>query len=411
MQAKSLNNHSVSKTEKIQKTESNTFWKKLVFQQFSKIKSGTLIILDHEKILSFGEMTNLKATIVIHDSSFYKKVIMNGTMSVAEMYMDEGWDCEDLESLFRLFAAQRELVSKLDSGFSLLMRPFLKFQEWMNENTILGSRKNISAHYDLGNDFFKLFLDKTMMYSSGMFRNTEDLYTASVKKCDAICQKLELKSTDHLIEIGTGWGYFAIHAAKNYGCKVKSVTLSVEQKKIAEERITEENLQGLISVELMDYRNIKGNFDKLVSIEMIEAVGHEYLGTYLEKCHSLLKDKGIAVFQAITIPDYAYDEHLKSMDFIQKYIFPGSKIPCVAEILKHTKSSTQLVLTGMEDIALDYAKTMRHWHQRFKCNLNTIKQQGYSNRFLRMWEYYLLYCCAGFEERYLGTVQLQFCKL
>jgi cyclopropane-fatty-acyl-phospholipid synthase len=263
----------------------------------------------------------------------------------------------------------------------------------------------------LGNDLFELFLDPTLTYSSAYYKTPDlSLEQASVAKLDRMCQMVELKSSDHLLEIGSGWGSLAMHAAKTYGCQVTTITLSEEQKALAEQRIKDKGLDHLIEVRLIDYRHVEGVFDKIISIEMIEAVGHKYLGTYFKTIDHLLKPKGIAAIQAITVPDQAYAEHLKQVDFIQKYIFPGSKIPSVGALLGAVKNHSSLVMTDLKDLGLDYAKTMMDWRTTFVAQQKAVESLGYDERFIRMWDYYLNYCAAGFAERYLGTVQLQFRK-
>lgn len=282
---------------------------------------------------------------------------------------------------------------------------------FLNKNTEKGSRRNIAAHYDLGNDMFELFLDPTMMYSSGIFpSDTATMEEASIYKLDRICQKLQLQPSDHLVEIGTGWGSMAIHAAKHYGCEVTTTTISEEQYALAEKRIAEEGLQDRIHLLKSDYRALEGKFDKLVSIEMIEAVGHQYLDTYIGTINRLLKDDGIALLQAITIDDQRYEEAKNSVDFIKRYIFPGSFIPCITAIQNSFTRSSDMKMIHMEDITPHYARTLAAWRERFLKNQDAIKALGYDDTFIRLWDFYFAYCEGGFAERVIGDVQVIFAK-
>jgi cyclopropane-fatty-acyl-phospholipid synthase len=277
----------------------------------------------------------------------------------------------------------------------------------LKRNTRLGSRKNISAHYDLGNDLFKLFLDENMMYSSAIFAEADDsLERASQRKLDRICQKLQLQPGDHLLEIGTGWGGMAVHAARHYGCRVTTTTISREQHELARQRIVEAGLADRVTLLHEDYRDLPGSYDKLVSIEMIEAVGHQYLDTYFRKCASLLKPDGLALIQAITIEDHRYRQALTSVDFIKRQVFPGSFIPCVTAMVDSAARAGQLRLLNLEDFGPSYATTLKHWRQRFLSRLDRVRALGYDDRFIRMWEFYLCYCEGGFLERSISDVHL-----
>ena len=288
-------------------------------------------------------------------------------------------------------------------------------------NTRHGSRRNIAAHYDLGNDLFKLFLDENMMYSSAIFADpsgslvAESLEQASRRKIDRICRKLDLQPTDHVVEIGTGWGGFALHAATHYGCRVTTTTISAEQHALASERVAAAGLQDRITLLLNDYRDLDvgdgtGGYDKLVSIEMIEAIGHQYMDTYFKKCAALLKPDGLAMIQAITIEDSRYKQALDSVDFIKRHIFPGSFIPSVSAMLDASARTSDLRLLNLEDIGPSYALTLNHWRQRFLTRLDEVRKLGYDERFVRMWEYYLCYCEGGFIERSIGTAQMLFAR-
>jgi cyclopropane-fatty-acyl-phospholipid synthase len=291
------------------------------------------------------------------------------------------------------------------------MKVALKLAHFANRNTLSGSKKNISAHYDLGNEFFQLFLDPSMMYSSAVFPTPEaDLATAAEHKLELICQQLELKDSDHLIEIGTGWGGMAIYAARHYGCRVTTTTISQEQYEHAREAVVKAGLEDRITLLCDDYRDLTGKFDKLVSIEMIEAVGHEFYESYFSTCSRLLKDNGKMVIQAITIPDQRYDHARQSVDFIKRYIFPGGCLPSIGVITDNLARHTDLHIVGMKDITLDYALTLEAWHHVFLEQLDKVMDMGFDERFIRMWRFYLSYCEGGFRERIIGTFQIAMAK-
>jgi len=311
----------------------------------------------------------------------------------------------------RLFSANLATLELLESRQSLLVRLGLKLSHALRRNTRAGSRKNISAHYDLGNDFFKLFLDPTMMYSAALFRTDEtSLEEASTAKLEELCRQLELDSSDHLLEIGTGWGGMAIHAATHYGCRVTTTTISREQYEYALAQVQAAGLQDRVTVLCEDYRNLEGSFDKLVSIEMIEAVGHDYYSSYFQRCSQLLKPEGKMVIQAITIADQRYEAARNSVDFIQRYIFPGGSLPSVAVIADHLARDTDMQMIHLRDITRDYALTLASWRKRFLAAQSTVEKMGFEQSFIRMWEFYLAYCEGGFRERIIGTVQLAFAK-
>ncbi len=352
----------------------------------------------------------LHVNLTIHDMDFYSRVAINGSVGAGEAYMDELWDCDDLVGLVRLLVLNRDLLDAMEGGLSRLGGWLMKATHAFRKNTKAGSRKNISEHYDLGNQLFGLFLDENLMYSSALFASPSDtLETASQRKLDTICQKLELNSSDHLIEIGTGWGGMALHAAKNYGCQVTTTTISKEQHALASQRVQAAGLSDKVTVLLEDYRDLTGSYDKLVSIEMIEAVGHQFLDTYLNKCASLLKSDGLGLIQAITIEDYRYQQALRSVDFIRRYIFPGSFIPSISAI-SASMAKTDLRLIEQNDFAMSYAQTLHIWRKRFMARLDEVIALGYSRRFTRMWEFYLAYCEGGFIERSIGVSHLLLAK-
>ncbi|MEJ2155670.1 MAG: cyclopropane-fatty-acyl-phospholipid synthase [Desulfobacteraceae bacterium] len=386
------------------------FAKRLFFKLLSKIKTGQVTVHEGARTDTFGKATPdfpLTVTITIHDPKAYTRIAFGGSIGAAESYMLRYWDVDDLTALVRIVIRNQILLKDLDSGPARLASPIYKAFHFLRRNTKSGSRKNILAHYDLGNDFYRLFLDETMTYSSGVFeRSGATLKDAAIAKYDRICRKLNLSEKDHVLEIGTGWGGFTLHAVKNYGCRVTTTTISDEQHRLAKARFEDAGIMDRVVLLKSDYRELQGCYDKLVSIEMIEAVGHQYLDTFMARCADLLKPDGVMVLQAITIADRAFDEHRKGVDFIKRYIFPGSCIPSLTAISRAAANATDLRLYNLEDITPHYAETLRRWRHNFLKNIDNIRSLGFSEVFNRMWEYYLRYCEAGFEERFLGSVQL-----
>ena len=389
----------------------NHLYKKIIHQRLSQIKDAHIIISDGKSINKYGKPGNLSAKINILDSVFYKNIILGGTIGASESFIRGEWSSPNLTNVIRVLARNTEAQDKLENLFTLLSQPFLKVMHKLNENSVRGSKKNISRHYDLSNDFFSLFLDKNMMYSSAIYKSRKtSLEDASTNKLDVICKKLNLKKTDHVIEIGTGWGGFAIYATKNYGCKVTTTTISIEQYKFAKQKIKEAGLGKKIKVLLKDYRLLKGQYDKLVSIEMIEAVGYQFYDEYFKIIGQLLKIDGEALIQAITIKDQRYSKAIQSVDFIQKYIFPGSCIPSITAIQNSLTSSTDLVINDIRDIGHHYARTLADWRKRFLKNKQEIRKLGFDNKFLRMWLFYFAYCEGGFEEKVISDIHLHITK-
>ena len=388
--------------------------RRLVLDRLGSLSRGRLVISDVGDTHEFGQSADLADRIVqltVHDRRFFGDIAFGSSLGAGESYMQGHWSCDDLTGLIQLLLQNRHVIENMEGGLARLTAPLQKAFHWVNRNTRAGSRRNIAAHYDLGNDFFRLWLDPTMMYSSAVFERPDaTLYQASVAKLDRICRKLDLKPTDHVVEIGTGWGGFALHAAANYGCEVTTTTISREQFELASQRVAEAGLSHRVHLLLEDYRDLDGRYDKLVSIEMIEAVGHYYLDTYFDKCSSLLKDDGAMLLQAITIQDQRYAKALKTIDFIKRYIFPGSFIPSVAAISDSLMRSTDMKIFHLEDIGPHYATTLRHWRERFFARIEDVRAQGYPEEFIRMWEYYLCYCEGGFLERAIGDVQVLLTK-
>jgi cyclopropane-fatty-acyl-phospholipid synthase len=372
------------------------------------LRGGQLVVRDALGTVVLGEAGGaLRAELEILDPGFYRAAAASGSVGAGEAYMDGLWRCTDLVALVRLLVLNRDHLDAMETGLARAGGLALRGWHALRRNTRAGSRKNIAAHYDLGNELFKLFLDESMMYSSAVFADeNESLEAAQWRKLERICRKLDLKPTDHLVEIGTGWGGMALHAARHHGCRVTTTTISKEQHALAVERVAAAGLSDRVTVLLEDYRDLQGTYDKLVSIEMIEAIGHQYLETYLAKCASLLKPEGLALIQAITIEDHRYEQALHSVDFIKRFIFPGSFIPCVSAITQAAAKASDLRLVNLEDIGPSYALTLRHWRQRFLARLDEVRALGYDERFIRMWEFYLCYCEGGFLERSIGDVHL-----
>lgn len=380
----------------------------------SGISTGRLVLIDGEQQTVFGHdgySEDLNCTVVVENPRFYQRIITGGSIGAAESYIDGDWHTSDLTRLIRIFIRNKHITDEMEKGLSRMSVPMRKLLHLLHRNTRAGSRKNIAAHYDLGNEFFRLFLDDTMMYSCGVFPNPDSsLYEASTEKNDRICRKLDLKPSDHLLEIGTGWGGLALHAAAKYGCRITTTTISGQQYEFARERIRCAALEDRITVLNLDYRDLSGTFDKIVSIEMVEAIGHQFLDIYARTCSRLLKPDGLMLLQSITIDDREYERARDEVDFIKRYIFPGSFIPSVTVLIDAYRRNGDLKAVHMEDIGPHYARTLRHWRSRLFSRLHEARSMGYSQEFLRMWDYYFCLCEGGFEERYLGNIQLLLAK-
>lgn len=349
----------------------------------------------------------LHARMRIHDPAFFRMVALNGSVGAGEAYMDGLWACDDLVALVRILVRNRDRLDAMETGLARVGGWAMQAWYAFCRNTVAGSRRNIAAHYDLGNDLFKLFLDENLMYSSALYERADDtLDVASTRKLDRICRKLALQPDHHVVEIGTGWGGFALHAASHYGCRVTTTTISNEQHALAVERIAAAGLADRVTVLLEDYRDLRGRYDRVVSIEMIEAIGHQYLDTYCSKVGRLLADDGAALIQAITIEDHRYAKALEAVDFIKRYIFPGSFIPSISAIVDAFARNGDLKLFNLEDIGYSYARTLHEWRERFMAQRDAVRALGYPDRFTRMWEFYLAYCEGGFLERSIGDVQM-----
>lgn len=392
----------------------NHWAKALLHRQLAQLQEGE-IILHNGKTIHFGKPHPdfpQPVHLYIQDEEFFADTVFGGSIGAAEAYMAGFWHCSDLVDLVRLLLRNRNVLDNMDGGrFAWVSQTLRRLIHALHRNTRQGSRRNISAHYDLGNEFFKLFLDETMMYSCAYFEHPEaSLYEASIAKLDRICRKLKLVPNDKVIEIGSGWGGFALHAATHYGCHVTTTTLSQQQFDLAQERIHVAGLQERITLLLQDYRDLNGTYDKLVSIEMVEAVGHQYYDTYFAQCARLLKPDGLGLIQAITIADQQFKQARDEVDFIKRYIFPGSCIPAITPLLESATRASDLNLIYLEDIGPHYATTLRLWRQAFMSQLDLVRQQGYSEAFIKMWEFYMAYCEGGYLERAIGDVHMLFAK-
>ena len=383
--------------------------RKLVLARLNALPHGALRIHepDGNQVMLGSNSHSEAATIRLRDWRTYTMMMSGGALGAAEAYMEKGWDSPDLVAVIRYFAANVDAMKSLEGGMALLSRPALKMLHRYNRNSLQGSRRNISAHYDLGNDFFSLFLDRSMMYSSAVFpRRDATLEEASDYKLEKICQYLSLTPGMTLLEIGTGWGGLAIHAAKHHGAQVTTTTISREQARHARERVQAEGLEDKVTVLEEDYRELTGQYDRVVSVEMIEAVGAEFLPGYFQVLGERLKPDGKLVLQAITVPDQRYEHARKQVDFIKRYIFPGGFLPSVSVMCQHLTEHTRMVATELHDIGHDYALTLHHWRQRFLATLPKVRELGFDERFIRMWDYYLCYCEGAFLERAISTVHL-----
>ena len=383
----------------------------LVKRRLESLDEGTLILRTAEGSATFGRTESICTELTVRNPCFFTRAVLGGRLSVAESYLQGDWDCDNLTSLFRIFLKNQSAGERFDRGLARLQELASRIYHAWHANTRQGSRRNIAAHYDLGNDFYKLWLDDTLAYSSGIFAEPNfSLYDASVEKFDRVCRKLDVSSGDELIEIGTGWGGFALHAVQRHRCRITTTTISNEQHAVARQRFKQAGVDGQITLLHQDYRDLKGQFDKLVSIEMIEAVGHRYLDRYFRTCSQLLRPEGSMVLQAIVMPEQGYAQYLKSVDFIQRYVFPGGCLPSVGSMLQSAGRATDLRFVHAEDFAPHYAETLRRWRHAFQLQLPRVRELGYPETLIRLWNYYLCYCEAAFEERSVGVVQIQFDK-
>jgi cyclopropane-fatty-acyl-phospholipid synthase len=381
--------------------------RRAVLARLAGLSGGLLRIREDAGTLAFGDGAGPEATLTVHDPAFYAETAWGGSVGAAESYMLGHWRADDLTALMRLMLRNHEVLDGMERGLARLSAPLRRLAHWLHRNTRAGSRRNIAAHYDLGNDFFRLMLDETMMYSCALFERPEmTLAEASTAKLDRVCRALALGPADHVLEIGTGWGGFALHAASRYGCRVTTTTISPSQFELARERIHAAGLEDRVTLLLEDYRDLRGTYDKAVSIEMIEAIGHRQYGTFFRQCARRLAPGGRMLLQTITIADRHYARTRDEVDFIKRYIFPGSCIPAISALAGAMAESSDLCIEQLEDIGPHYATTLARWRANFLGHLAEVRAMGYPETFIRMWEFYLCYCEAGFAERQLGDVQM-----
>lgn len=406
----------IARTEELAPdSRSLRFLRRMLLSRMVGLRHGKLVITDcmGETTLSEGPAVPGDLAIRVHvtDLGFYRAVASNGSVGAGESYMDGQWTCDNLVGLIQLLVRNRDRLDGMETGMARIGGWAMKAWHALRRNTREGSRRNIAAHYDLGNDFFRLFLSADLMYSSALWEGeTDSLDVASTRKLNRVCHWLDLKPGDRVMEIGTGWGGFAVHAARYYGCHVTTTTISQEQFALASQRVAEAGLQDHVTLLLEDYRDLAGTYDKVVSIEMIEAIGAPYLDSYFAKIGSLLRPGGRALLQAITIEDHRYEQALASVDFIKRHVFPGSFIPSLQAMMSAKTKVTDLSLLRQEDFGLSYARTLRAWRERFLAKKDAVRAQGFDDRFIRMWEFYLAYCEGGFLERSIGVSHLLFHK-
>ena len=398
--------------------QKSSLYQDIVLKTLSKMDKGRLYLtLPGGETLSMGSGEgNITANITVNDEEFFKRVILYGDIGFGEAYVDGLWDTDNITHVINWVLHNVENApgvsgSKIQTLSLNLLKLYNKVSHFKRANTVDGSRKNISEHYDLNNYFFASFLDPTMTYSSAYFyKDGISLEEAQLAKYERLCRQLHLKSSDHVLEIDSGWGGNAIYMAKTYGCKVTSITISEEQHKLACERVEAAGLSDRVSIIIQDYRLLEGTYDKIVSVEMLEAVGANFMDVYFKKCHDLLKKNGILAIQVITSPDSRFESLRKGVDWIQKHIFPGSLLPSVGAINSSINRTGDLTLVDLKDIGLDYAKTLKLWHDAFNANLLKVKALGFSDTFIRKWNYYLCYCESAFAMRNINVMHLVYSR-
>ncbi len=383
----------------------------LIDRELRGIREGRLTVVSPLGTSEYGTAGDLSATIHVSDPGMFRRLLTGGTLAAARAYVRGEWRADDLTAACRIIARNMNVADRLDAGWARLSRPVFSAVHWARRNTRRGSRRNIHAHYDLGNSFFQLFLDDTMTYSCGVFDHEHSsLEDAQRAKVDRMLEKLHLQPGDHLLEIGTGWGALAIRAASRYGCRVTTTTISRQQREIAEQRVQDAGLSGRVTVLLADYRDLAGTYDAVVSIEMIEAVGAEFLDTFFARCSQRLRPGGRLGLQAITVPDSRYEGYVRSVDFIRQDVFPGSCLVSVGAMNDAASRVTDLREASVEDLTPHYARTLREWRTRFLDRIADVRLLGYPDDFIRRWEFYLASCEAGFAEATTGLVQVVFAK-
>ena len=396
----------------IEKMKNPSFSKKIVFSLLKKLIDGHVRLIEEDNEVSFGNsQASIKATIRIHDQKAYSRILWGGSIGAGEAYVEGLWSSDNLVDVIRLFSRNLATLEKHEQRFGFLLNIVNGIKHRLNRNSKAGSRTNVAAHYDLSNEMYQFFLDGAMQYSSGIFPHpTTTLEEAQQHKLKKICDALNLTEDDQLLEIGTGWGGLACYAAKNYGCHVTTTTISDAQYDLAQQRIKDQNLSHKITLLKKDYRDLTGQYSKIVSIEMIEAVGHKFMPTYFSMLDKLLKPGGKSFIQAITMNDQRYDSYVNNVDFIQRNIFPGGHLPSVSVICDLVKNNTNMYMKQLSDYRIDYAKTLSAWRLSFLDNREAIQSLGFSEDFIRLWEYYFCYCEGGFRESAIGLAHIELIK-
>ena len=382
--------------------------KRVVNQVLSRLEQGCLRIVEGDQVQDYGDPNaELVGEIQVLLPQFYDSVLRGGSLGAGESWMRGEWTSPDLIAVVRVMARNLDVLTAIRSRFTWIAKPLERARHWMRRNTALGAKRNIEAHYDLGNDFYQLWLDPAMVYSSAIYPSpSASLEAAQQHKLEMICQRLDLQPGQRVMEIGTGWGALALHMAKHHDVEVVTTTISPAQHALASERIAAAGLSDRITLLQEDYRDLQGQYDRVVSIEMIEAVGHAYMSTFFRKLGELLKPDGRLLLQAITIPDQRYEGYRRSVDFIQRYIFPGGFLPSLGEMTRQLGEQTDLLLWSVDDLGQHYARTLRDWHDNFDAAVAAVRESGYSESFIRMWKYYLGYCEGGFIERSISACHL-----
>ena len=396
-------------------------WAPRLLGKLKGLSQGRIEVIDGDEVYNLGGHSDgLNTAILVSDPAFYRRILTDGMMGSAESYMDGQWSCSDLTALIQIMIRNMDEVSALNRAVSFVRQRLWKLKHARRANSVRGSKRNIVEHYDLGNDFYKLFLDPTMNYSSGVFDDKaaaldfpsvdDPLHAASLVKMDRICQKLDLQPGHQVLEIGTGWGAMAVHMASKYGCHVTTTTISEEQHRQAVERVHAAGMEHQVNVLKEDYRNLTGNYDKIVSIEMVEAVGHKFMNGFFEACKNRLRPDGEMLLQAITMSEQNWKQYIRSVDFIRAYVFPDGCLPSVGSLQKAAGEATDMRMLHLEDITPHYATTLSHWKERFLSKLDQVRDLGYDEHLIRLWNFYLSYCEAAFEERRVNCVQVMFAR-
>jgi cyclopropane-fatty-acyl-phospholipid synthase len=386
--------------------------RKLFLKGLESVCGGSVELVANGRTHEFGEPGGgLRATVVVHDDRFFRRALFGGDVGIGESWMDGDWSSPDLVSVIRLAVRNLARLEGRNRAPRALRQGWDTLRHRLRGNSVGGSRRNIRAHYDLSNGFFRLFLDPAMMYSCALFAEEgESLEQAQRRKLDRICEKLRLSPRDHVLEIGTGWGGFARHAVRHYGCRVTTTTISRRQYEHA--RALFDSIPEGKHIELLakDYRDLDGRYDKIVSIEMFEAVGLRYYDQFFRACDRLLHPDGTMLLQTITMNERTFPAYRRRSDWIRKYIFPGAELASVSEILRSLGRATCLSLHHAEDIGTHYVRTLAAWRERFHGALGEVRALGFDARFIRMWDYYLAYCEGAFRERHIGDFQLLLAK-